>query len=60
MAAENKLSGKRIKTLLGKPQDKQQVISESRDLSIRVSQNGAVSFVIFYSVGRKGNTALFG
>lgn len=37
MAAENKLSDKRIRALLGKPQDKQQVISDGRGLSIRVS-----------------------
>lgn len=36
MAAENKLSDKRIRALLGKPQDKQQVISDGRGLSIRV------------------------
>ncbi|EAR9443662.1 site-specific integrase [Salmonella enterica] len=51
MAAENKLSDKRIKALLGKPQDKQQVISDGRGLSIRVSKNGAVSFVMFYRLG---------
>lgn len=51
MAAENKLSDKRIKALLGKPQDKQQVISDGRGLSIRVSKSGAVSFVMFYRLG---------
>ncbi|EHN5884382.1 TPA: site-specific integrase [Salmonella enterica] len=51
MAAENKLSDKRIKVLLGKPQDKQQVISDGRGLSIRVSKSGAVSFVMFYRLG---------
>ncbi|EAM9431173.1 DUF4102 domain-containing protein, partial [Salmonella enterica] len=51
MAAENKLSDKRIKALLSKPQDKQQVISDGRGLSIRVSKNGAVSFVMFYRLG---------
>ncbi|WZX60344.1 site-specific integrase [Salmonella enterica subsp. diarizonae serovar 58:r:z53] len=51
MAAENKLSDKRIKALLGKPQDKQQVISDGKGLSIRVSKSGAVSFVMFYRLG---------
>ncbi|EBT2373223.1 site-specific integrase [Salmonella enterica] len=51
MAAENKLSDKRIRALLGKPQDKQQVISDGRGLSIRVSKSGAVSFVMFYRLG---------
>ncbi|HGB4867757.1 TPA: tyrosine-type recombinase/integrase [Salmonella enterica subsp. enterica serovar Muenchen] len=51
MAAENKLSDKRIKALLGKSQDKQQVISDGRGLSIRVSKSGAVSFVMFYRLG---------
>ncbi|HBM0244211.1 site-specific integrase [Salmonella sp. NW805] len=51
MAAENKLSDKRIRALLGKPQDKQQVISDGKGLSIRVSKSGAVSFVMFYRLG---------
>ncbi|HGG6608000.1 TPA: tyrosine-type recombinase/integrase [Salmonella enterica subsp. diarizonae serovar 50:k:z] len=51
MAAENKLSDKRIRALLGKPQDRQQVISDGRGLSIRVSKNGAISFVMFYRLG---------
>lgn len=51
MAAENKLSDKRIKAFLGKPQDKQQVISDGKGLSIRVSKSGAVSFVMFYRLG---------
>ncbi|EDF9813700.1 tyrosine-type recombinase/integrase [Salmonella enterica subsp. enterica serovar Tennessee] len=51
MAAENKLSDKKIKCLYGKPLDKQKVISDGRGLSVRVSKNGAVSFVFFYRLG---------
>lgn len=59
MAAENKLSDKRIKAYLGKPQDKQQVISDGRGLSIRVSKNGAVSFVMFYRLGGRGTSPIW-
>ena len=51
MAAENKLSDKRIKALLGKSQVKQRVVSDGKGLSIRVSKSGAISFVMFYRLG---------
>ncbi|EDU0171258.1 site-specific integrase [Salmonella enterica subsp. enterica] len=51
MAAENKLSDKQLKSLVGKPQAKQKVISDGRGMSVRVSKNGGVSFVFFYRMG---------
>ncbi|HCM62807.1 MAG TPA: integrase [Morganella sp. (in: Bacteria)] len=46
--AVNKLSDKKLKSLHGKPTDKQKVIADGNGLSIRVSKTGAVSFIFFY------------
>ena len=54
MAAENKLSDKAVRTLLGKPTERQRTISDGRGLSIRVSTCGAVSFVFFFRIGGRG------
>lgn len=51
MAAENKLSDRQLKALQGKSQDKQRLFSDGRGMSVRVSKNGAVSFVMFYRLG---------
>lgn len=53
MGAENKLSDKRLKNLLGKPLPRQQVISDGKGLSVRVSKTGTVSFVFFYRLGSR-------
>lgn len=42
MAEENNLSDKPLKSLLGKPLDKQRVISDGRGLSAGVSKNGVI------------------
>ncbi|WP_272872349.1 Arm DNA-binding domain-containing protein [Pectobacterium carotovorum] len=48
MAGENKLSYKALKALHGKPQHRQKMVADDRGLSVRVSTNGAVSFVFFF------------
>lgn len=53
MGAENKLSDKRLKNLLGKTLPRQQVISDGKGLSVRVSKTGTVSFVFFYRLGSR-------
>nr|DAE65504.1 MAG TPA: hypothetical protein [Caudoviricetes sp.] len=49
MAEENKLSGRQLKVLQGKSQDKQHLFSDGRGMSVRVSKNGAISLVIIAS-----------
>ena len=49
MAGENKLSDKALKSLEGKPQQLQKIVADGRGLSVRVSTNGAVSFVFFFT-----------
>ncbi|CDG20591.1 Putative prophage terminase, large subunit (fragment) [Xenorhabdus poinarii G6] len=46
--AVNKLNDKKLKSLQGKPVDKQQIIADGNGLSIRLSKTGAISFVFFY------------
>ncbi|MBD2826795.1 tyrosine-type recombinase/integrase [Xenorhabdus szentirmaii] len=46
--AVNKLNDKKLKSLQGKPTDKQQTIADGNGLSIRLSKTGAISFVFFY------------
>ncbi|KMJ43412.1 integrase [Xenorhabdus khoisanae] len=46
--AVNKLSDKKLKSLYGKPVEKQQTIADGNGLSIRVSKQGTISFVFFY------------
>lgn len=59
MAAENKLSDKQLKSMLGKPLDKQRLISDGKGMSVRVSINGAVSFVMFYRLGGRGTAPVW-
>ncbi len=47
MTAENKLSDKALRVLLGKVQTRQKMIADGKGLSVRVSKHGAVSFVFF-------------
>ncbi|PHM73021.1 site-specific integrase [Xenorhabdus sp. KJ12.1] len=52
--AVNKLSDKKLKSLYGKPVEKQQTIADGNGLSIRLSKQGTISFVFFYRLyGRK-------
>ncbi|RYM59075.1 Putative prophage CPS-53 integrase [Serratia quinivorans] len=51
MATENKLSDKLLKSLSGKPSEKQLIMADGRGLSIRVSKAGGVSFVFYYRTG---------
>ncbi|PHM68587.1 tyrosine-type recombinase/integrase [Xenorhabdus kozodoii] len=46
--AINKLSDKKLKSLYGKPVEKQQTIADGNGLSIRLSKQGTISFVFFY------------
>ncbi|PHM29062.1 tyrosine-type recombinase/integrase [Xenorhabdus innexi] len=46
--AVNKLSDRKLRTLYGKPIEKQQTIADGNGLSIRVSKLGTISFVFFY------------
>ncbi|AOM39202.1 tyrosine-type recombinase/integrase [Xenorhabdus hominickii] len=46
--AVNKLSDKKLKSLYGKPVEKQQTIADGNGLSIRLSKQGTISFVFFY------------
>ncbi len=50
MASENKLSDKTLKGYLGKHREKQITVADGKGLSVRVSKNGAVSFVFFLQV----------
>lgn len=45
MAGENKLSDKKLRSLLGKQRDSQIMLSDGKGMSIRVSKNGNLSFV---------------
>jgi integrase len=59
MAAENKLSDRMLKSLLGKPLDKQVTISDGRGMSIRVSSKGAISFVYFFRLGGRNTSPIW-
>ncbi|MFP2504492.1 tyrosine-type recombinase/integrase [Buttiauxella gaviniae] len=59
MAAENKLSDRALKSLLGKVTDKQKTISDGRGLSARVSSKGAVSFVFFFRLGGRETSPIW-
>ncbi|WP_447722313.1 tyrosine-type recombinase/integrase [Edwardsiella tarda] len=51
MAIENKLSDKLLKSLAGKPRDRQKTMADGRGLSVRVSMAGGISFVFYYRMG---------
>ncbi|EOT7728261.1 Arm DNA-binding domain-containing protein [Escherichia coli] len=51
MAIENKLTDKLLKSLAGKPQDRQKIMADGRGLSVRVSVVGGISFVFYYRIG---------
>lgn len=57
MAGENKLSDKKLRSLLGKPRDSQIMLSDGKGMSVRVSKTGCVSFVYqFRLFSRDKNT----
>lgn len=45
MAGENKLSDKKLRSMLGKKRDSQIMLADGKGMSVRVTKNGAVSFV---------------
>lgn len=51
VATENKLNDKLLKSLSGKPAEKQKIMADGRGLSARVSKAGGVSFVFYYRTG---------
>ena len=46
--ALNKLSDKKLRSLLGRRSERQETIADGNGLSVRVSKYGCVSFVFFY------------
>ncbi|WGL93767.1 tyrosine-type recombinase/integrase [Arsenophonus nasoniae] len=59
MAAENKLSEKRLKALSGSLREKQLLVADGRGLSVRVSKSGMVSFVFFYRLGDRKSSPIW-
>ncbi|HAH8502182.1 TPA: integrase arm-type DNA-binding domain-containing protein [Escherichia coli] len=51
MAGDNKLTDKALKAMYGKARERQFTIADGRGLSVRVSKNGAISFVFFFRIG---------
>lgn len=54
MAGENKLSDKKLRSLLGKPRENQIMLSDGKGMSVRVSKTGCVSFVYQFRLFSKG------
>ncbi|HHQ6001281.1 TPA: tyrosine-type recombinase/integrase [Morganella morganii] len=57
MAGENKLSDKKLKSMLGRSRDAQVMVSDGKGMSARVSKTGCVSFVYQFRLpGASKNT----
>lgn len=59
MAGENKLSDKALKALHGRQQVRQKTIADGRGLSVRVSKNGSLSFVLFFRIGGRDSAPVW-
>ncbi|WP_329502692.1 site-specific integrase [Klebsiella aerogenes] len=59
MGAENKLSDKALRALVGKQQERQITKADGKGLSIRVSKSGAISFVFFFRTGGRDSSPIW-
>ncbi|WP_447215403.1 tyrosine-type recombinase/integrase [Citrobacter pasteurii] len=59
MGAENKLSDKALRALMGKVQPAQRHIADGKGLSARISKKGGISFVFFYRLGDRDSSPLW-
>ncbi|MFN0750023.1 tyrosine-type recombinase/integrase [Escherichia coli] len=57
--ALNKLSDKKLRSLLGRRSERQETIADGNGLSVRVSKYGCVSFVFFYRLAGRGTAPIW-
>ncbi|WP_447868434.1 tyrosine-type recombinase/integrase [Rahnella aceris] len=59
MASKDKLSDKKLKSLLGKAKEQQSMFADGNGLSVRVSKNGVISFVFFFRLGGRESSPVW-
>lgn len=55
MAGTNKLSDKKLKSLLGTERSKEEMLADGEGLSVRLLRSGAISWIFTYRLGGRGS-----